>query len=164
MKNVIFLLSLMPLLVLDLGCKTKSPIDTQTNPPAPPVDTRTYLEIQKDVMQTLLSSSKDDRTKKFDLNNKDIKTWPGVKEVNAEGHITKLMLWKKSLTGPIPADIGKLTSLQELNLGSNELTRSIPAEIGQLRKLRVIFLNHNKLTGTVPAEIGQHIVVWDPQN
>ena len=35
----------------------------------------------------------------------------------------------------MPAEIGQLTSLEELNLGDNQLT-SVPAEIGQLTSLR----------------------------
>ena len=53
----------------------------------------------------------------------------------------------------MPAEIGQLTSLKELNLNDNQLT-SVPAEIGQLAALRQLFLNCNQLT-SVPAEIGQ---------
>ena len=53
----------------------------------------------------------------------------------------------------VPAQIGQLTSLTELNLGSNQLT-SVPAEIGQLTSLRKLFLYGNQLT-IGPAEIGQ---------
>ena len=53
----------------------------------------------------------------------------------------------------VPAEIGQLTSLAALNLGNNRLT-SVPAEIGQLTSLRELYLDHNSLT-SVPAEIGQ---------
>ena len=146
MKNVILLLSLIPLLVLDLGCKSRIP-HTQTNPP---VDTRNYLEIQKDVMKTLLSLSTDPVIKNFDL-NQDIKTWPGVdSNVNIHSHITQLTLSRKKLTGEIPPGIVKLTSLTYLYLINNQLTGSIPANIGNLTSLRALYLSENKLTGPIP--------------
>ena len=51
----------------------------------------------------------------------------------------------------MPAEIGQLTSLRELNLGGNQLT-TVPAEIGQLTALQVLYLGDNQLT-SVPAEI-----------
>ena len=117
-------------------------------------------------------------------------TWPELQEVWSEaaqpedwygvtmedGRVVKLMLLGFCLTGAVPAEIGRLTSLvglylvdnmltslpaeigqltslRELNLGDNQLT-SLPAEIGQLTSLEVLDLRHNQLT-SVPAEIGQ---------
>ena len=53
----------------------------------------------------------------------------------------------------VPAEIGQLTSLTELDLHDNQLT-SLPAEIGQLTSLTELDLNGNQLT-SLPAEIGQ---------
>ena len=57
------------------------------------------------------------------------------------------------LTGAVPAEIGQLTSLRQLNLDGNQLT-SLPAEIGQLTSLTRLDLHGNQLT-SLPAEIGQ---------
>ena len=51
----------------------------------------------------------------------------------------------------MPAEIGQLTSLTELDLSGNQLT-SVPAEIGQLTSLRGLYLRDNQLT-TLPAAI-----------
>ena len=80
----------------------------------------------------------------------------GLCAVPAEiGQLTSLVelnLYGNKLTS-VPAGIGQLTSLKELRLGGNKLT-SVPAEIGQLMSLKVLYLNCNKLT-SLPAEIGQ---------
>ena len=54
----------------------------------------------------------------------------------------------------LPAEIGQLTSLQELYLYGNQLT-SFPAEIGQLTSLLQLDLRGNQLT-SVPAAIRDH--------
>ena len=51
----------------------------------------------------------------------------------------------------LPAEIGQLTSLEELWLRDNKLT-SVPAEIGRLTSLRGLNLERNQLT-TLPAAI-----------
>ena len=77
--------------------------------------------------------------------------WEGVTIEN--GRVVKLLLQEFDLTGVVPAEIGRLSALWELNLGFNELT-TVPAEIGQLAALEELNLGNNQLT-SVPAEIGQ---------
>jgi len=77
--------------------------------------------------------------------------WRGVTMEN--GRVVKLELTEAGLTGAVPAEIGRLTSLTVLDLGGNKLT-SRPAEIGQLASLTELSLFCNQLT-TLPAEIGQ---------
>jgi Leucine-rich repeat (LRR) protein len=57
--------------------------------------------------------------------------WEGVTMEN--GRVVKLVLQEFGLTGAVPAEIGQLTSLRELNLYGNRL-RSVPA--AAIRKLR----------------------------
>ena len=75
--------------------------------------------------------------------------WEGVTIEN--GRVVELKLEDFGLTGAVPAEIGRLSALRELNLGLNQLT-SLPAEIGQLTSLKVLDLVGNKLT-SVPAAI-----------
>jgi len=75
--------------------------------------------------------------------------WEGVEMGN--GRVVELVLEDFGLTGAVPAEIGRLSALRELNLGLNQLT-SLPAEIGQLTSLKVLDLVGNKLT-SVPAAI-----------
>ena len=65
------------------------------------------------------------------------------------------MLIDNSLSGQIPAEIGKLTNLSWLRLDDNSLSGQIPAEIFTLTNLEILSLNKNRLSGTIPAEIGK---------
>ncbi|MEM9117305.1 MAG: COR domain-containing protein, partial [Cyanobacteria bacterium P01_F01_bin.56] len=53
----------------------------------------------------------------------------------------------------LPAEIGQLTNLQQLDLSANQLS-ALPAEIGQLTNLQQLDLSANQLSA-LPAEIGQ---------
>ena len=70
-----------------------------------------------------------------------------------DGRVVELELDKFGVTGAVPAELGHLTALVDLDLSGSRLT-SIPAEIGQLTSLKVLRINKNQLT-SVPAEIGQ---------
>jgi leucine-rich repeat protein SHOC2 len=77
--------------------------------------------------------------------------WDGVTMEN--GRVVKLSLEAFGLTGAVPAEIGRLSALRQLNLGLNQLT-SVPAEIGQLAALEQLYLSENQVT-SLPAEMGQ---------
>ena len=70
-----------------------------------------------------------------------------------DGRVVELRLHDMGLGGAVPAEVGRLSALIQLNRTSNQLT-SVPAEIGQLTSLRELTLASNQLT-SVPAEIGQ---------
>ena len=59
-----------------------------------------------------------------------------------------------NLTGPLPSEVGDLSSLQWLILDTNKLTGSIPQEIGKLESLTWFYLSQNLLTGTLPDIFG----------
>ncbi len=77
--------------------------------------------------------------------------WEGVTMENSR--VVALDLGEFGLTGAVPAEVGRLSALEDLNLNDNQLT-SVPAEIGQLTSLERLWLTRNQLT-SVPAEIGQ---------
>ena len=66
-----------------------------------------------------------------------------------------LSLFGNRLTGPIPAELGNLSSLTRLYLHGNQLTGPIPAQFGDLSSLRHLYLHRNKLTGSIPPELGR---------
>ncbi|XP_057508214.1 putative receptor-like protein kinase At3g47110 isoform X2 [Actinidia eriantha] len=57
--------------------------------------------------------------------------------------------------GHIPAEIGKLQNLQELNLGNNKLSGNIPSSLGNLSLLNELILGANDLQGNIPSSLGE---------
>lgn len=58
-------------------------------------------------------------------------------------------------TGPIPSEIGQMSSLVLLDLASNALNGPIPSEIGYLRHLTFLVIKENQLSGTIPESFNQ---------
>ena len=101
--------------------------------------------------------------------------WHGV-TVDADGRVESLDLRDNGLGGPIPPELGNLTSLETLHLGIslevcltwpscpdmdwgsrgelNYLTGPIPPELGGLASLRTLDLSGNVLRGSIPPELG----------
>ncbi|KAF2324151.1 hypothetical protein GH714_008437 [Hevea brasiliensis] len=92
-------------------------------------------------------------------------------------NLWQLELYKNSLTGKLPVEIGNLTKLEKfdasmnylegglselrfltnlvtLQLFENELSGEIPMEFGQFKKLVNLSLYGNKLTGPLPPQLG----------
>ena len=82
-----------------------------------------------------------------------LSTWHRV-TTDANGRVTGLSLAQNQLSGPIPAELGNLSSLQVLNLFANELSGEIPVELNQLTQLRRLYLGGNQLTGEIPTKLG----------
>ena len=91
--------------------------------------------------------------------------WFGV-TTDTAGRVTRLELPGNGLAGPIPAALGELALLRNLDFGSrwdsaaqqlvgNTLTGPIPAELGNLASLERLSLGTNALTGPIPAELGR---------
>ena len=81
--------------------------------------------------------------------------WEGVYLRGTPQRVTQVALNSWGLTGEIPAQLGNLSGLVDLNLSENELTGEIPTELGDLSSLRYLDLDHNRLTGEIPAELGE---------
>ena len=100
--------------------------------------------------------------------------WYGV-TTDSGGRVTELSLSENRLTGEIPAALGSLSNLQELDLwndytcsedanqpvscqpdspSANQLTGEIPEELGQLSNLTGLYLGGNRLTGEIPEVLG----------
>ena len=87
------------------------------------------------------------------LTSSPVEEWSGV-DTGPNGRVTFLSLWGNDLNGPIPPELGNLTSLEHLSLGRNQLAGSIPVELRNLSNLEHLELGHNQLTGSIPVELG----------
>ncbi|MFL6233576.1 MAG: pre-peptidase C-terminal domain-containing protein, partial [Thermoanaerobaculia bacterium] len=58
------------------------------------------------------------------------------------------------LSGAIPADLGRLASLQTLALDDNQLSGAIPVALGSLARLVQLGLSGNQLSGVIPKRLG----------
>jgi hypothetical protein len=68
--------------------------------------------------------------------------------------LLELQLGSNNLSGEIPAEIGKVKSLQiALNLSSNHFTGPLPRELGRLDKLVVLDLSRNEISGQIPGDM-----------
>ena len=83
-----------------------------------------------------------------------VEDWDGVTVGGSPRRVTRLILFRKQLTGEIPAELGGLTNLQTLDLHGNRLTGEIPGELGDLINLQTLWLSVNQLTGSISAELG----------
>ena len=82
------------------------------------------------------------------------RTYRGGELVGCGRRVGGLDLRDNALTGPIPPELGDLTSLGGLYLGGNALTGAIPPELGNLDSLEYLGLGGNALTGAIPPELG----------
>ena len=119
------------------------------------VDSQQTARTQRDVLMALYQSTGGPDW--FDSRNwgtsRPLRDWHGI-TVDDDERVTELHLFGAGLTGPIPPELGDLTSLRNLNLGGNGLTGPIPPELGNLTSLRDLRLDGNRLTGPIPPELG----------
>jgi Leucine-rich repeat (LRR) protein len=124
--------------------------------------TMTVPEVQREALIALYNSTDGDNwtgipeEKKWKQGGEfteDIGNWFGV-YVNAAGLVTSITLSNVGLSGPLPPEIGNLSTLTTLYLYNNQLSGQIPAEIGNLTALKTLLLSVNQLSGSIPAEIG----------
>ena len=87
------------------------------------------------------------------LSEEPLDEWFGV-TADDDGRVIELDLSQNQLNGEIPAEIGRLTDLQDLDLFGNQLRGEIPPEIGSLANVTRLALWANQLTGEVPPEFG----------
>jgi len=68
--------------------------------------------------------------------------------------LNAVLLGANALAGPIPTELGEMSSLEVLHLEGNQLTGSLPLEVVSSPIIDEIFVTSNKLSGTIPTEIG----------
>ncbi|KAL5550445.1 hypothetical protein UlMin_000621 [Ulmus minor] len=66
---------------------------------------------------------------------------------------TAIDLSRNKFDGPIPEEIGELTSLYSLNLSSNSFSGKMPMSLGNLRAVESLDLSRNHLIGNIPPSL-----------
>ncbi|KAL5550389.1 hypothetical protein UlMin_000565 [Ulmus minor] len=66
---------------------------------------------------------------------------------------TSIDLSSNKFDGPIPKEIGELTSLYTLNLSSNSLSGKMPTSLGYLQSVESLDLSRNHLNGNIPPSL-----------
>ncbi|XP_062012878.1 probable leucine-rich repeat receptor-like serine/threonine-protein kinase At3g14840 isoform X2 [Rosa rugosa] len=64
-----------------------------------------------------------------------------------------MSLGVNNLSGPIPAFLGKITTLTNLILETNMFSGTVPPELGNLVNLQRLIISANNLTGVLPANL-----------
>jgi hypothetical protein len=80
-------------------------------------------------------------------------SWPGVRQCDRRGRVTKLVLEGLNLTGSLTAALlAPLAELRVLSLRSNALTGAIPDAFPP--NLKHLYLADNRLQGRIPGSLG----------
>ena len=79
--------------------------------------------------------------------------WEGITTGGTRSRVTKVLLPSESLSGSIPASLGRLFGLTKLDLSGNSLSGEIPKELGWLENLEELKLSGNEFTGCIPVAL-----------
>ena len=88
------------------------------------------------------------------LSEQPLGRWYGV-ETDSRGRVIRLRLRANNLSGTLPAKLGDLSELRELDLPSNALAGPIPPKLGSLGNLYRLSFQGNKLLGSIPPDLGR---------
>ena len=113
------------------------------------------LEMEREALIAFYNATGGDNWTRNDnwCSDKPVREWYGI-ITNEYGRVCMLNIPSKNLSGSIPAELGNLSSLKQLDLENNQLSGSIPAELGNLSTIEVLDLSENQLSGSIPAELG----------
>uniref|UniRef100_A0A0D3HX25 Protein kinase domain-containing protein n=1 Tax=Oryza barthii TaxID=65489 RepID=A0A0D3HX25_9ORYZ len=80
--------------------------------------------------------------------------WRPPESLTALRRLRVLILSTTCMRGGVPAWLGNMTSLTDLELSGNLLTGHIPLSLARLPNLQLLELYYNLLEGVVPGELG----------
>lgn len=90
----------------------------------------------------------------LDLSNNNLRGSLPREIANLGTSITRMVMDRNDISGPMPEQFGRLRSLVSLDFTRCDLTGTLPTEIGNLQSLAVLGLGRNDLTGTIPTQVG----------
>ncbi|XP_047052690.1 receptor protein-tyrosine kinase CEPR1-like [Lolium rigidum] len=86
--------------------------------------------------------------------NPGFDVWRPPESLTRLRRLRVLILSTTSMRGGVPAWLGNMTTLTDLELSGNFLTGRIPPSLGRLANLEFLELYYNELSGTIPNELG----------
>ncbi|XP_056842104.1 probable leucine-rich repeat receptor-like serine/threonine-protein kinase At3g14840 isoform X2 [Raphanus sativus] len=75
--------------------------------------------------------------------------------------LVSISLLGNRISGPIPKEIGNITTLTSLVLEFNQISGKLPPELGNLQKIERILLSSNYLTGDIPSTFSKLTTLTD---
>ncbi|CAN6886705.1 unnamed protein product [Brassica oleracea] len=75
--------------------------------------------------------------------------------------LVNVSLLGNRITGPIPKEIGNITSLVFLALEFNQISGKLPPELGNLPNIRRLLLSSNNLSGDIPSTFSKLTTLTD---
>ncbi len=124
-------------------------------PPSAKAESCTHIpDSECEALYALYNATNGDEWRNSDnwLSSKSVSTWYGI--TIDLGHVVEISLNNNGLTGPLPPELGNLSSLQYLSLGNNHSLGNIPPELSNLPNLKEILIWDSDLTGSIPKELG----------
>jgi len=81
-----------------------------------------------------------------------VSNWFGI--TTTGNTVTAVVLNGNNLIGTMPASLGNIANLNDLELGNNQVSGSIPTSLGNLTNLTALVLGGNQLSGSIPTSFG----------
>ncbi|OEL21004.1 Somatic embryogenesis receptor kinase 2 [Dichanthelium oligosanthes] len=94
----------------------------------------------------------DNRVNRIDLANMRL-SGPLPAELGKLKQLQYMQLNTNNLQGPIPSEYGNLKNLVSMDLYSNDISGHLPRTLGNLKSLKFLRIDHNRLTGPIPREL-----------
>ncbi|BAT74824.1 hypothetical protein VIGAN_01258900 [Vigna angularis var. angularis] len=70
-------------------------------------------------------------------------------------NLTSISVFANHLSGEIPIELGRITTLTYLNLEANQFSGVVPHELGSLFKLELLVLSSNNFSGKLPVTLAK---------
>ncbi|CAL4908836.1 unnamed protein product [Urochloa decumbens] len=94
----------------------------------------------------------DNRVDRLELANTRL-SGPLPAELGKLEQLQYMEMGDNNLQGPIPPELGNLTNLISMDLFNNDISGHLPRTLGNLKNLRILRIDHNRLTGPIPREL-----------
>lgn len=82
-------------------------------------------------------------------------TWGYIKCDGGDDLVTQFIPVHAELSGTIPTELGRLSSVECFWWNGNYFSGTIPTEFSRLKRLSQVKISENYLSGTLPTELGQ---------